>query len=172
MFNLYGPQTSVPLARRLDVLDGLRHRSPEAAWRLLRAILPTRLTIFSPSYHPRWRSWALAQPETITYGELFDGVSEIVTWIIEDADKDPGRWLDLVSHIEVLPSEDRDRLLAAFEALDPDSLGDPGQAGSLAGARRPRRDAPAVPGCRSGPCPATSWTGSRLWRPTSPPRRR
>ena len=127
VFNLYDPQTSVPLARRLDVLDGLRHRSPEAAWRLLRAILPTRLTILSPSYHPRWRSWALAQPETITYAELFAGVSEIVTRIIEDAGKDPGRWLDLVSHIDVLPAEDRDRLLAAFEALDPDSLGDPGR---------------------------------------------
>jgi hypothetical protein len=127
VFNLYHPQTSVPLARRLDVLDGQRRRSPAEAWRLLRSILPTRLTILSPSYRPRWRPWALAQPETITYGELFDGISRVVTWVIEDAGKDPGRWHDLVSHIEVLPSEDRDRLLAAFEALDPDSLGDPGR---------------------------------------------
>jgi hypothetical protein len=125
VFNLSDPQTSVPLARRLDVLDGLRHRSPEAAWQLLRAVLPTRLTILSPSYRPRWRSWALAQPETITYGALFDRVSQIVTWIIEDAGKDPVRWLDLVGHIEALPSKDRDRLLATFEALDPGSLGDP-----------------------------------------------
>ncbi|MGO8892997.1 MAG: hypothetical protein ACLP8X_11110 [Streptosporangiaceae bacterium] len=47
VFNLYDPQTSVPLPRRLDVLDGLRRRSPAEAWRLLRAILPTRLTIFT-----------------------------------------------------------------------------------------------------------------------------
>jgi hypothetical protein len=94
---------------------------------LLRASLPTRLTILSQSYHPRWRSWALVPPATITYAELFAGVSGIVSRIIEDAGKDPGRWLDLVSHIDALPADDRDRLLAAFEALDPDSLGNPGQ---------------------------------------------
>ena len=43
VFNLYSPQTSLPLGRRLDVLDGLRRRSPAAAWRLLRATLPARL---------------------------------------------------------------------------------------------------------------------------------
>jgi hypothetical protein len=127
VFNLYSPQTSLPLRRRLDVLDGLRRRSPAATWRFLRATLPTRLTILSPSYHPRWRAWALVPPETMTYAELFAGVSEIVTRMIEDAGKDPGRWLDLVSHIDALPADDRDRLLAAFEALDPDILGDPGK---------------------------------------------
>jgi hypothetical protein len=127
VFNLYGPQTSLPLQRRLDVLDGLRRGTSPAAWRLLRSTLPKRLTILSPSYHPRWRSWALVPPETITYAELFAGVSEIVTRIIKDAGKDSGRWLDLVSHIDSLPADDRDRLLAAFEALDPDSLGDPGR---------------------------------------------
>jgi hypothetical protein len=127
VFNLYRPQTSLPLARRLDILDGLRRRSLAAAWRLLRATLPTRLTILSPSYHPRWRSWALVPPETITYAELFAGVSEIVTRVIADVGKDPGHWHDLVSHVDSLPADDRDRLLAAFETLDPDSLGDPGR---------------------------------------------
>lgn len=127
VFNLYSPQTSLPLARRLDVLDGLRDRSPAAAWRLLRASLPVRLPILFPSYHPRWRPWALVPPETITWAELFAGVSEVVTRVIKDAEKEPGRWLDLVSHVDTLPAADRDRLLAAFEAVDPDSLGDPGR---------------------------------------------
>ena len=63
----------------------------------------------------------------MTYAELFAGVSEIVTRIIEAAGKDPGRWLDLVSHVDTLPADDRDRLLAAFETLEPDSLGEPGR---------------------------------------------
>jgi hypothetical protein len=127
VFNLYSPQTSLPLQRRLDVLDGLRDRSSAAAWRLLRATLPTRLPILSPSYHPRWRSWALVPPETITWAALFAGVSEVMTRIIADAGKEPPRWLDLVSHVDTLPVADRDRLLDAFEGLDPDSLGDPGR---------------------------------------------
>jgi hypothetical protein len=127
VFNLYGPQTSLPLARRLEVLDGLRGQSPAAAWRLMRAILPTRLLILSPSYHPRWRAWALVPPETMTWAELFAGASQIVTRIFEDADKVSGRWPDLVTHVDILPAADRDRLLAAFEGLDPDSLGDLGR---------------------------------------------
>jgi hypothetical protein len=69
----------------------------------------------------------LARPETITPGEFVGGISQVLTRVIEDAGKDPGYWHDLVSHIDTLPPEDRDRLLAAFEALDPDSLGNPGR---------------------------------------------
>ena len=105
LFNLNHPQTSLPLARRLRVLDGLRLRAPAAAWGLLRAILPTRLAVQSPSHRPRWRP----------------GVSQIVARVIEDAGKDPSRWRDLVSHIDTLAPDDRDRLLAAFEMLDRDA---------------------------------------------------
>ena len=172
VFNLYSPQTSLPLARRLDVLDGLRHRSPAAAWRLLRAILPTRLTILSPSYHPRWRSWALVPPETITYAELFAGVSEIVTRIIEDAGKDPGRWLDLVCPHRH-PARRRPRSAPRrLRGARPGQPRGPGTTGHVAGARRPRRDSTGSSRMRTGPCPATSWTGSRPWRPTSRPRPR
>jgi hypothetical protein len=69
----------------------------------------------------------MTQPDAVTYDELFDGISQVVTWVIEDADRNPARWHDLVSHIDTLPPDDRDRLVSAFGALDPDSLGDPGR---------------------------------------------
>ena len=94
-----------------------------------------------------------ASPQTITYAELFDGITKVLTRAIEDAGKDPGRWRDLVGHIDSLPVADRDRLLAAFEALDPDSLGDEGRVEvwralvDLAGQHRQFPDAPwAMPG--------------------------
>ena len=98
VFSLYGPQTSLPLGRRLDVLDGLRRRAPACG---------VAVAAGDPAHPPRsrpvprrttrgGRSWALVQPETITYAELFDGISKIVTRIIADAGKDPGRWHDLV----------------------------------------------------------------------------
>jgi hypothetical protein len=66
VFSLGNPQTSVPLGRRLQVLDGLRQRAPAAAWPLLRATIPNPWELHSPSYRPLWRSWALTQPDTIT----------------------------------------------------------------------------------------------------------
>ena len=128
LFALSSPQTSLPLDRRLVVLDMLRRRTPSAAWPLMRAILPTHLgALGSPSHRPRWRSCAQGRPQTITHAELFDGVTNILTRAIEDAGEDPARWKDLVNHIASLPVADRDRLLAAFEALDPDNLGDEGR---------------------------------------------
>lgn len=53
VFNLYKPQTSLPLGRRFAVLDRLRMRSPWAAWTVLRAILPARLTLLPEPRHPR-----------------------------------------------------------------------------------------------------------------------
>lgn len=95
----------------------------------MRAILPAHLGrgFGSPSHHPRWRSWAQGQARTITYAELFDGVTKVLTRAIEDAGKDAGRWHDFVGHIDSLPVADRDRLLAAFEALDPGVFGDQGR---------------------------------------------
>ena len=93
LFGLSSPQTSLPLDRRLVVLDSLRRRHQGAAWSVMRAILPVHLGGFgSPSHHPRWRSWAQGQPQKITYAELFDGITEVLTRAIEDAGKDSGRW--------------------------------------------------------------------------------
>ena len=61
----------------------------------------------SPSHHPRWRSWAQGQPQKITYAELFDGTTKVLTRAIEDAGKDSGRWCDLIGHIGSLPVADR-----------------------------------------------------------------
>jgi hypothetical protein len=129
LFGLSSPQTSLSLDRRLVVLDVLHRRHPGIAWSVMRAILPTHLGrgFGSPSHHPRWRSWAQGQPGTITYAELYDGITKVLTRAIEDAGKDSERWRDLVGHIDSLPVADRDRLLAAFEGLDAATLGDEGR---------------------------------------------
>jgi hypothetical protein len=149
LFGLSSPQTSLPLDRRLVVLDSLRRRYPSAAWSVMRAILPMHLGGFgSPSHHPRWRSWAQGQPQKITYAELFDGITKVLTRAIEDAGKDSGRWCDLIGHIGSLPVADRDRLLGELKALDPDSLGEEGRVEvwralvDLAGQHRQFPDAP------------------------------
>lgn len=155
LFGLSWSQTSLPPGRRLVVLDTLRRRHPDAAWLVMRAILPTHLGrgSGSPSHRPRWRPWAQGQPATITYGELFDAITKVLARAIEDAGKDPGRWHDLAGHIDSLPAADRDRLLAAFEALDPATLGDEGRTevwralADLAGQHRQFPDAGwAIPG--------------------------
>jgi len=125
VFNLYLPQTSVPLNRRIDVLDGLRRDVPTAAFSLLRAILPSPNAIWTQTHRPRWRDWAQDPPEEINYPEVVAGSTEIVNRLIIDAGTDGDRWAGLAGHIDTLPN-DRDRILTALETLDPASLSEPG----------------------------------------------
>ena len=127
VFRLYWPQTAAPLHRRLRVVDGLRRDLPSAAWALLRAILPSPLTIVGTSTHrPRWRRWAQDLPAEINYPEVIAGTTEIVARMVADAGEDGDRWAQLVSHLDSLPN-DRESVLAGLQALDPASLGESGK---------------------------------------------
>ena len=118
------------------------------AWSTCGPILPTHLgAVLAPRRTVRGGVRGLrASPRRSRTPSCSTAITKVLTRAIEDAGKDPGRWTDLVSHIASLPVADRDRLLAAFEALDPDTLGDEGRVevwralADLAGA------ASAVPG--------------------------
>lgn len=69
----------------------------------------------------------MTQPDSLPYDEVLAAISQVVTWIIEEAGTNPARWHELVSHIDTLPASDRDRLLDAFETLDADNLGERGR---------------------------------------------
>jgi hypothetical protein len=125
VFCLLAPQTSISSQDRIAVLDQLRHRSPRAAWSLLRGMLPVFPSLIPPEHHPRWRDWPQNPPEETT--DLFAATTEVVTRLLDDAGDDPDRWIDLLGHFESLPPSDRDRVLTALEVLCPDSLGDPGR---------------------------------------------
>ena len=127
VFQLYWPQTAAPLQRRIAVLDRLRRRTPAASWPLLLAILPAPGIGF-PTHRPRWRSWAQDRTDEITPAEITAGTAEVVTFLLQDAGTDAERWTDLIGHIDSVPISDRDRVLAALEALDSNSLGDRGKA--------------------------------------------
>jgi hypothetical protein len=147
VFRLYRPQTSAPLQRRIAVLDMLRRQAPVAAWPLLLAVLPA-LGLSFPTHRPRWRPWAQEQVSEVTPAELAAGTAQIVSRLLEEVDASADRWTDLIGHIDILAIGERDRVLSALEALDPDSLGDPGSTNvwralvELSGRHREFHDAP------------------------------
>lgn len=118
-FRAWFPQTSVSPERRLHVLDALRERHPELAWKLLLALVPALHSSASPIAQPRFRPWH--QPvEPRTYGELAMMYEAIVERAIADAGIDAERLAPLVDTLPSLPPTSRAALYARLEEILPE----------------------------------------------------
>ena len=110
------PQTSASLTSRLQVLDGLRARFPDVAWKLEMAIMPSNHDVSEPTPRPRFQQWPTTD-ERPPLSEWLEAIAEITTRAIEDADTNPARWAELVTHISELPANERERVIAALGDL-------------------------------------------------------
>jgi len=109
IYRLWRPQTDASLEQRLDVLDLLRDRHPEVAWRLLLAVVPEPHDVATPTSRPEWREWG--QSDTpVTRQMLAEGTHEVVRRLREDVGTDGLRWAGLLGRIDDLPSEEYDTI--------------------------------------------------------------
>lgn len=115
--SLWSPQTFARQEQRFRVLDLIRKHTPDTAWKLMLAVLPTGYGVSTPSYMPRWRDFAVDGPEDITWGLIGQGAEKISERLIRDVGADPQRWsalLDRLNHFVPNP----DAALAALEAAE------------------------------------------------------
>lgn len=114
IFNPWHPDNSVDVTRRLNVLDALRKRHPGVAWELMLTMLPQAYGVHFPSHEPAFQSW---KPDkiTVTYGEYFLVVTEVVRRTVEDAGTNVVRWVTLIENISNLNPADRETVLNALQ---------------------------------------------------------
>ena len=74
---LWIPQTNATLDERLRVLDLIRKREPNAAWKLMLGILPQGHDTSSPSPMPRWRDFTADKTEAVTWALIGRGAAAI-----------------------------------------------------------------------------------------------
>lgn len=117
------PQTSVPLKSRLEVLDGLRVRFPDVAWKLEMAIMPSDHGMSLPTPRPRFRQWPTTD-ERPPLSEWLGAITEITARAIEDANASPLRWAELIMQAPGLPADERSRVIAALGDLSPADMDD------------------------------------------------
>ena len=122
IFRSWLPQTSVPLDRRLRVLDALRARHPTVSWPLLLTMLPESHSVGGYSHSPRYRDW---KPEDIgTYdAERSSSWGAAGLRVVADAGVDADRWAELAARFDDLPPEALDVAITALESLGSDQVG-------------------------------------------------
>lgn len=124
IFLLWYPQTSAPLAARLRVLDQVRKREPDVAWKLMLGVLPRGHDSASPASHTRWRDFSIDQQETITWPLIQKGGEEIANRLLADVGVRADRWHDLINAFANLAPDHRkaalEHLTAAAERINDD----------------------------------------------------
>lgn len=99
IFLPWSPQTFARYRERLTVVDSLRVKHPEAAWRLLLQILPKNHDSVSPAPQPRWLDFSEWEKESVTVRMIRKTAKEVSARVIEDAGEDADRWCELIDRI-------------------------------------------------------------------------
>ncbi len=116
MFRPWLPQTSLPLNRRIVVLDTLRRDHREVAWKLMLALLPKHYSVGSYTHSPRFRAWK-PESEAVTYGERWEFESAVGQRLIKDVEGEPQRWLEIVEHLAQFPPPERSLAVGRLEEI-------------------------------------------------------
>ncbi|HEX8465155.1 MAG TPA: hypothetical protein VF627_11110 [Abditibacterium sp.] len=120
IFVVWYPNTTVSVARRLNVLDAVRKREPEVAWRLMLGVLPTihGSTCF-PVHGPKWHDWKPDKEAPVFNNEVAQMVEGLVERLLSDVKAGVARWSELLARAGDLWPHLREKLLETLESLDP-----------------------------------------------------
>ncbi|WP_419839390.1 hypothetical protein [Candidatus Poriferisodalis sp.] len=121
------PHTSATVEDRLSAVRMLRRSHPSIAWHLMLSMLPSRHSVQTSGSPPRYRNWRPIQP-TVSRREYAETVSAVPAMLLDDIDRDPHHWVDLIARMGDLPSETRHnaihRLCGVAESQPDESLKD------------------------------------------------
>jgi hypothetical protein len=111
IFLPWHPQTNTPIDRRLSVLDALRIREPEVAWRLFVLLLPKQHDSAHSTHAPRWRDWQPDVAPQVPYDELHQMAREILDRLLTCVGTNGQRWQDLVNNLAPLSGKLREKII-------------------------------------------------------------
>lgn len=112
------PQCSTTAAERKKLFALIAHRFPKAGWNLGKSLMPTHSTIITPSAQPQLRHWAPEKDrKAVLIAEYWAEIQDFAEQMLALAGKDPERWHFLLSSLNSLTPELKERVLRGAEEL-------------------------------------------------------
>lgn len=122
IFLLWLPQTAAGLEQRLTVIDMIRGREPDVAWRLVKHLLPEDHGVGHYTATPRRREWAINPSRRVPQAEHAKGVTEVVRRALDDAGENGDRWGELIWALPELEDDLYEQVVGRLAAIDARSL--------------------------------------------------
>ncbi len=105
------PQTTAPLAKRKVAIDTLLRESPDSAWRLLLALLPSPTGVSGGSRKPAWRKSIPVDWKDRPSGEEYWEATGVYAGLAVDvAIGDTTKLVKLIEHLDHLPKPAFERI--------------------------------------------------------------
>jgi hypothetical protein len=122
IFLPWHPYTKASLGQRLNVIDAMRKREPEVAWKLQLLLLPKFHDSSSQTSTPRWREWETDEPVIVTNVDVWKSAVELVSRLVEDVGVDGKKWNNLINQVSNLPPEEQNLIINSISKLDINEL--------------------------------------------------
>jgi hypothetical protein len=120
------PQTCASLAMRKAALEALLRDRPEAAWKLLLALLPSSHQVTSGSRKPSWRDFIpLDHSDKVSRKEYFDQVTMYANLVVQLARTRLNKLSELIDRLDDLPPPTFNEILTQLSSPDVLELSEP-----------------------------------------------
>lgn len=121
IFRAWSPQTAASLDARIQTLDSLTRRHPDASWDLLLALFPSDHEVGMQSHTPEFRGWA-SEATPATRADLIATLEAAAVHILRIAHNDATRWEEIVPKFDRLPLDAQSEVITAISALTTEDL--------------------------------------------------
>ena len=114
IFQIWLPQTSAPLRRRISVLDEILERHSKIGWKLLLSLLPRSHAMSFASHGPRFHDWKPEIQSAASNEEYGEMLTHVRRRTVKYVDVDSERWPELMERLDSFPGEDLHVILRAL----------------------------------------------------------
>ncbi|WP_433079429.1 hypothetical protein ACQP1P_40135 [Dactylosporangium sp. CA-052675] len=121
IFRAWSPQTSASLDARIQTLESLARRHPDASWDLLLSLFPSNSEFGTQSQTPTFRDWA-TEITPATRADFLTTLEAAGSLVLRFAKADPARWEEVVPRFDRLPPDIRAEAITGMSALSADDL--------------------------------------------------
>jgi hypothetical protein len=118
IFLPWHPCTGAKAEQRLRVLNTVRSRLPDSAWKLFCELLPERMGSASPTSKPRYRDWVPDDHYKVSNADRYQIAVEIIRWAREDAGTSGERWAKLIAALDDFPQPELEETLKTLASFD------------------------------------------------------
>lgn len=122
IFLSWNPQTAATAEHRISVIDLIREREPEIAWKLLVELLPKHHDVGGITEKPRWRELEFNIKDRDIYSERISTIQELVHRMLDDVGDHGERWFSLIESLPTLPMNLFESAAEKLNALSIDAI--------------------------------------------------